>query len=119
MRTTSLQDRVMIMDLAASGLSDGVIAERLGWSLATVRKWRRRGQRQGRSGLVSGMGRPTHGALSSFDVRRQSSIAELAPGASALGRRRRWSCRLARRRTWAGNVCPSGRRSPVGCSSKA
>lgn len=71
MRTTSLQDRVMIMDLAASGLSDGVIAERLGWSLATVRKWRRRGQRQGRSGLVSRMGRPAHGALSSFarDVR--------------------------------------------------
>ena len=66
MRTTSLQDRMMILELAASGLSDGVIAERLGWSLATVRKWRRRGQHQGRGGLASRMGRPAHGALSSF-----------------------------------------------------
>lgn len=71
MHTTRLQDRVMILELSESGLSDGAIAVRLGWSLATVRKWRRRGQRQGRCGLVSRMGRPAHGALSSFagDVR--------------------------------------------------
>ena len=66
MRTTSLQERVMILELSASGLSDSGIAERLGWSLATVRKWRRRGQGQGRCGLVSRLGRPPHGALSSF-----------------------------------------------------
>jgi len=66
MGMTSLQDRVTILELAGSGLSDREIAECIGWDLVTVRKWRRRGQRQGRSGLVSHMGRPSRGALSSF-----------------------------------------------------
>jgi transposase len=74
MRTTSLQDRVMILELSESGLSDSEIAERLGWCLATVRKWRRRGQRQGRGGLVSRMGRPPHGALSSFADRVRETL---------------------------------------------
>lgn len=66
MRSTDLQDRTMILELANAGLTDAAIAERLGWSLATIRKWRRRGQQRGRSGLVSRMGRPATGALSSF-----------------------------------------------------
>jgi hypothetical protein len=66
MHSTSLQDRVTILELAEAGLNDGVIAERLGLSLATVRKWWRRGQRRGRPGLVSRLGRPPTGALSSF-----------------------------------------------------
>lgn len=74
MRTTSLQVRVMILELSESGLSDSEIAERLGWCLATVRKWRRRGQRQGRGGLVSRMGRPPHGALSSFADRVRETL---------------------------------------------
>ncbi len=66
MHSTSLQDRVTILELAEAGLTDGAIAERLGVSLATVRKWRRRGRQQGRAGLASHMGRPRRGALSSF-----------------------------------------------------
>lgn len=66
MRMTSLQDRVTILELAKTELSDREIAERIGWCLATVRKWRRRGQSQGCAGLVSRMGRPRRGALSSF-----------------------------------------------------
>jgi hypothetical protein len=66
MRSTSLQERVTLLELAEIGLTDNVIAERLGLSLATVRKWRRRGRQQGRAGLASHMGRPRRGALSSF-----------------------------------------------------
>jgi transposase-like protein len=42
------------------------IAAALGCSCWTVRKWRRRYQEAGRSGLVSRMGRPASGALGSF-----------------------------------------------------
>ena len=66
MRSTSLQDRVTILELVEAGCTDGAIAERLGLSLATVRKWRRRGRQQGRAGLASRLGRPPTGALSSF-----------------------------------------------------
>lgn len=68
MATTSLQDRITITELAEAGYTDAQIADQLGWSLATVRKWRRRGQRQGRPGLVSQMGRPAKGALSAFPL---------------------------------------------------
>lgn len=64
MRMTTLEDRVTILTLANAGHSDRDIAQRVGWKLSTVRKWRRRGQREGRAGLVSKMGRPTTGALS-------------------------------------------------------
>jgi transposase len=66
MKYTSLQDRVTIGELAAAGCSDQEIAEHLGWQPRTVRKWRRRLQTLGRAGLVSKMGRPAQGALSSF-----------------------------------------------------
>lgn len=66
MRTTNLEERVTILTLAEAGHSDRDIAERLGWKLSTVRKWRRRGQARGRDGLASQMGRPATGALSTF-----------------------------------------------------
>ncbi len=65
MSNTTLQDRVMIGELAKAGYSDRQIAERVGWSVPTVRKWRRKGQ-QGRTGLSSRRGRPVSGALSTF-----------------------------------------------------
>lgn len=68
MRCSSLQDRVTIGELAAAGCSDQEIAERLGWQPRTVRKWRRRLQTRERAGLVSQMGRPAKGALSSFSA---------------------------------------------------
>jgi transposase len=58
-RTTTLQDRVTIDELAQAGYTDPQIAAEVGWKLSTVRKWRRRAQRQGRKGLASAMGRPT------------------------------------------------------------
>ena len=65
--STSLQQRLEILERARAGESDATIAAALSISRWTVRKWRRRGQRLGRSGLVSQLGRPSLGALSSFD----------------------------------------------------
>lgn len=66
MAMTSLEERVRIAELATQGFSDAEIAQQVGWSLSTVRKWRRRFQTQGRPGLVTQVGRPAKGALSSF-----------------------------------------------------
>lgn len=71
--STTLQQRLAIWERAQQGESDGSIATALQLSPATVRKWRRRGQKQGRSGLDSHFGRPASGALgqSSAAVREQ------------------------------------------------
>lgn len=65
-RMTTLQDRVTIDQLAQVGYTDPQIAVVVGWKVPTVRKWRRRAQRQGRKGLASAMGRPATGALSTY-----------------------------------------------------
>jgi transposase len=65
--TLSLQQRNLILDWAEAGLNDPAISRKLGVSVHTVRKWRRRGQHQGRApGLASQRGRPGRGAMSSF-----------------------------------------------------
>ena len=63
---TSLETRMRILELSQTTYTDQQIADEVGYSVPTVRKWRRRGQRHGRIGLVSQMGRPHMGALSSF-----------------------------------------------------
>lgn len=65
MRMTSLEERVMINALAKAGYGDTEIAQQLGWKVATVRKWRRRG-RTGLPGLATHMGHPATGAMSTF-----------------------------------------------------
>lgn len=65
-KTTTLQDRVMIDQLATAGASDRQIASHLGWTIATVRKWRRLARHQGRQGLWPPLGRPKTGALSTY-----------------------------------------------------
>ena len=60
MRTTSLEDRMTIVALAKAGHTDADIAARSGWSISTVRKWRRRAVQRGRPGLASQMGRPVY-----------------------------------------------------------
>jgi transposase len=68
MAETTLHDRVMIYELAQAGYKDQEIAERVGWSVPTVRKWRRRGQQAGRAGLSPPRGRPATGALGTYPV---------------------------------------------------
>jgi hypothetical protein len=57
-QTTTLQERLDIGERAAAGESDPEIATALGCSVWTVRKWRRRGQQQGRPGLRGCVQRP-------------------------------------------------------------
>ena len=61
---TSLAERVEIGDRCKAGQTDRQIAQALQRPVPTVRKWRRKYQRQGRAGLSSRMGRPKAGPLS-------------------------------------------------------
>jgi transposase len=76
-QTTTFQERLDISERAAAGQSDPEIAAALGCSVWTVRKWRRRGQQQGRSGLRSQLGRPTTGPLSTFPTDMRETILHL------------------------------------------
>ena len=51
---------------ATAGQTDVQYAQATGWSIWTVRKWRRSFQKQGESGIVPLMGRPKKGALSTY-----------------------------------------------------
>jgi transposase len=74
---TALQQRLEISDRAERGETDPQIAATMRLSPATVRKWRRRGQREGRSGLVSHMGRPRTGALGQTSLELRDAAREL------------------------------------------
>lgn len=63
---TTLAERIAILESSNAGEETRQISGRLGWQQSTIRKWRNRGRQLGRSGLVSQMGRPKRGALSSF-----------------------------------------------------
>ena len=76
-QTTTFQERLDINERAAAGQSDPEIAAELGCSVWTVRKWRRRGQHQGRSSLNSHMGRPPTGPLSTFPTGMREAILNL------------------------------------------
>jgi helix-turn-helix protein len=76
-QTTTFQERLDITERAAAGQSDPAIAAALGCSVWTVRKWRRRGQHQGRAGLSSQMGRPTTGPLSTLPMGMRDAILHL------------------------------------------
>ncbi len=76
-QTTTFQVRLEIMEQAANGLNDTQIATALGCSVWTVRKWRRRALEQGRVGLVSHMGRPATGPVSTFPTELKEAILHL------------------------------------------
>jgi hypothetical protein len=65
-QTTSLSERIEIGERWKGGQTDRQIAEAMQRPLATIRKWRRRNQHQGRVGLASRMGRPKRGPLGHF-----------------------------------------------------
>ena len=74
---TSFQERLDITERAAAGQSDSEIAAAVGCSVWTVRKWRRIGQRHGRSGLTSQMGRPPTGPLGTFPSALRDAIVQM------------------------------------------
>src|SRR5260370_16851836 len=65
-QTTRFQVRFKIMEQASAGLNDTQIATGVGWTLWTVRKWRRRSLKGGRVGFTSQMGCPATGSMSTF-----------------------------------------------------
>jgi transposase len=73
-RHTTLEDRLQMVALARGGMSDPQVAKQTGWSESTVRKWRRRGQRRGRAGLASQLGRPRRGALSDYPAEIRDTL---------------------------------------------
>ncbi len=66
MGATSYPDRLKIEKLTQKGLTDRQIAGQLGLSIPTVRKWRRKLKLGGKAAVLSQMGRPKHGPLSTF-----------------------------------------------------
>ena len=76
-RTTTLEERVNIAERVRAGESSREIALALGRPLATVRKWRQRYRREGRTGLTSQMGRPANGALASAPAELKDALLEL------------------------------------------
>ena len=73
-KETTIETRIKIMELAKAKYTDKQIAQEVGLAIPTVRKWRRRGQKQGRAGLVSTMGRPVTGAMGSFPETMRADI---------------------------------------------
>lgn len=76
-RRTTFQERLEIGERAVAGQHDAQIAADLGYSIWTVRKWRRRGAHQGRPGLASQMGRPATGPLGSYPAELRDEIEQV------------------------------------------
>jgi len=66
MGASSYPERMKIEQLSKKGLTDRQIAEQLGLSIPTIRKWRRKLIQGGKGAVLSHMGRPKQGALSSY-----------------------------------------------------
>jgi hypothetical protein len=76
-RRTTFEERIEIGERWEAGQTDPEIAAAMGFSVWTVRKWRRAYQREGRSGLVSVMGKPPSGALGQFPLEIRDTIREM------------------------------------------
>lgn len=73
---TTLQERLEIVERVAAGRTDAEIADALGCSRWTVRKWRRRGRR-GTACLSSRLGRPVAGPLGTTAPQLREAILRL------------------------------------------
>ena len=76
-RATNLQQRIEIGERAQRGETDPQIAVALHLSPITVRKWRRKGQCEGRSGLAPKIGRPQSGILGTVLPELRTAIREM------------------------------------------
>ena len=76
-QTTSLAERVEIGKRWEAGQKDLEIAAAMSLPVWTVRKWRRKYQKEGRSGLGSRMGRPATGPLGQSSLEVRDTIRDL------------------------------------------
>ena len=74
---TTFNERIEIGERCQAGQTDPAIAQAMSISVWTVRKWRRKYQRDGRSGLASRMGRPATGALGQFPLELRDRVHEM------------------------------------------
>lgn len=84
-RKTTFEERIDIGERWEAGQTDPEIAAAMGRSVWTVRKWRRKYQQEGRSGLVSRMGRPPTGALGQFPLKMRDAVREMREHHSGWG----------------------------------
>lgn len=76
-QTTDLAERVEIGERWELGQKDPEIAKAMNLSIWTVRKWRRKYQKEGRRGLGSRMGRPQVGALGQSPLELRDTIRDM------------------------------------------
>jgi hypothetical protein len=84
---TTFQDRLTMVEQAATGQTDGQIALALGCSVWTVRKWRRRAQQRGRAGMTVVQGRPATGPLGPWTPALGLALRQLRAAHPGWGRR--------------------------------
>jgi transposase len=84
-RRTTLKERIEMGERWEAGQTDPQIATATGISVWTVRKWRRKYQQDGRSSLVSRMGRPATGALGQFPLELRDAVREMRTGNPGWG----------------------------------
>jgi transposase len=82
---TTLEERIEIGERWKAGQTDPEIAAAMRCSVWTVRKWRRKYQQEGRSSLVSHMGRPPAGALGQFPLEMRDAVREMREHHSGWG----------------------------------
>ena len=70
-------ERLACASKTESGQTDAEIAKTLGWSKWTVWKWRRAYQKKGEDGLLSRMGRPRGGPLSTFPLEVRDELGKM------------------------------------------
>ena len=76
-RWTTLEERIEIGERWKAKQTDREIATALARPYWTVRKWRRKFEREGRSGLASRMGRPPSGALGQYPAVVRDTIRQM------------------------------------------
>lgn len=82
---TTFEERIEIGERWEAGEKDVEIAAAMMRSIWTVRKWRRKYQQTGRSGLVSRMGRPPTGALGQYSPEIRQAISKMRKSSPGWG----------------------------------
>ena len=84
-KTTTYEDRYQIMKMSMNGVKDRQIAQELNLAISTVRKWRRRARQPQADSLISRMGRPKKGILSTYSEAVSGLLYQLRDDHSGWG----------------------------------
>jgi transposase len=106
MSGTTIEERIEIVELSDKGEPVWRIERRMKVRARTIRKWRKKGRTEGRAGLISQMGRPANGALSSYPAKMTDTLLRWRrenPGWGAITLR----AELERHEAFAGQKWPS------------